>query len=201
MTRLKQAITPNQIGLGDIVRRPKKDGAQLQGVSNLFAKQDDRLGGAPGTQMEARVKWFNADKGFGFVTPINGSPDAFLHVSSLARAGLKEVSDGAKIVCEVGHGPKGPQVLRVIAVDASVSPPRMEPAVGPELKVSGAVKWFRPEKGFGFVMPDDGGKDVFVHKSVLKRCGIESLAADQRVEMIVQSVAKGREATWVATIV
>ncbi|WP_439817988.1 cold-shock protein [Zavarzinia sp. CC-PAN008] len=64
--------------------------------------------------------------------------------------------------------------------------------------ISGTVKWFKPDSGFGFIVADDGGKDVFVHKSVLRRCGLFSLEAEQRVKMTVQMAAKGREATWVA---
>jgi CspA family cold shock protein len=64
---------------------------------------------------------------------------------------------------------------------------------------TGTVKWFNSQKGYGFIQPDDGGKDVFIHKSVLRRCGLFSLEADQRVRMSVQMAAKGREATWIAT--
>src|SRR5579871_783821 len=60
------------------------------------------------------LKWFNATKGFGFVSPTDGAPDAFLHVSVLHRAGLQELGDQAELICEIGQGPKGPQVMRII---------------------------------------------------------------------------------------
>ena len=60
------------------------------------------------------VKWFNAAKGFGFVSPTDGAPYAFLHVSVLHRAGLQELGDQAELVCEIGQGPKGPQVMRIV---------------------------------------------------------------------------------------
>jgi CspA family cold shock protein len=63
--------------------------------------------------------------------------------------------------------------------------------------MSGTVKWFKPDKGFGFVTADDASKDVFVHKSVLRRCGLLQLEAGQRVQMRVQDASKGREATWI----
>ncbi|MCF4164190.1 cold shock domain-containing protein [Zavarzinia compransoris] len=66
--------------------------------------------------------------------------------------------------------------------------------------MSGTVKWFKPESGFGFIVADDGGKDVFIHKSVLRRCGLMELQSQQRVKMTVQTAQKGREATWIATI-
>jgi len=47
---------------------------------------------------------------------------------------------------------------------------------------NGKVKWFNPDKGYGFIQPEDGGKDVFVHISALERAGIATLQDDQRVQ-------------------
>ncbi len=63
--------------------------------------------------------------------------------------------------------------------------------------MSGTVKWFKPDKGFGFITAEDSGKDVFIHKSVLRRSGLELLETGQRVQMRVQTADKGREATWI----
>ena len=60
--------------------------------------------------------------------------------------------------------------------------------------VSGKVKWFDDAKGFGFVASDDGGKDVFVHISVLNAAGVSHLAEGQAVNMRVVDTPKGREA-------
>jgi len=68
---------------------------------------------------------------------------------------------------------------------------------GPEVEMTGTVKWFKPDKGFGFVMPDDKDKDIFLHKSVLLRAGLQHIDSGQRVKMRVQTSAKGREATSV----
>src|SRR6516162_11116364 len=75
----------------------------------------------PGRRVEAKVKWFNAGKGFGFVTPTDGSQDAFLPMAVLRRAGFEEVREGATIVCEVGLGAKGPLVTAVLNVDNSTA--------------------------------------------------------------------------------
>ena len=58
----------------------------------------------------------------------------------------------------------------------------------------GTVKWFNTTKGYGFIMPQDGGKDVFVHISVLGPAGISHLAEGQHVNMRVVDTPKGREA-------
>lgn len=221
--------------------------------------------------VQARVKWFNGMKGFGFVAPVDGSPDAFLHVSVLSQAGYGDLPDGTELTCDIVEGPRGPQVQRIIDVvgvepGAAAPPPRSgfgersggygersggygersggygersggygdrprfgggagagagagrpqgerssyggssggaaasgpiaTPAEGET--IAGTVKWFKPESGFGFIVADDGGKDVFIHKSVLRRCGMMDLQSQQRVKMTVHMAQKGREATWIA---
>ena len=54
------------------------------------------------------VKWFNDDKGFGFITPDSGSKDLFAHHSEIKGGGFKSLAEGAKVEFEVGQGQKGP---------------------------------------------------------------------------------------------
>jgi CspA family cold shock protein len=65
-------------------------------------------------------------------------------------------------------------------------------ASGPEQQ--GTVKWYNSAKGFGFIAPSDGGKDVFVHASALRRAGLTELAEGQKVSMQVAQGQKGPEA-------
>ncbi len=58
---------------------------------------------------------------------------------------------------------------------------------------NGTVKWFNTTKGFGFIAPDTGGKDVFVHISALERSGMTQLADDQKVTFDVEAGRDGRE--------
>lgn len=156
-----------------------------------------------GEQVEAIVKWFNLSKGFGFVAPADQSPDAFMHVSVLTRAGLQQVAEGTKLLVQIGQGPKGRQVLSIVSVlgqgEAPIVSARPEPS-GPTEEMTGTVKWFKTDKGFGFVAPDDGGKDVFVHKSVVSRLGLSGLETGQRLKMNVHTASKGREAISIELI-
>ena len=152
----------------------------------------------PVQRIEAKVKWFNASKGFGFVTMADGSPDAFLPMAILRRAGYEDVREGASITCEVGAGAKGPLVTNVLSIDLSTA---VAPGFGadrraarPSSSLEGAVKWFEPDKGYGFISPDGGGKDVFIHITALRRSGLEGLAPGQRVKVEVVDGRKGLEA-------
>lgn len=147
----------------------------------------------------ATVKWFNAAKGFGFVAPSDGSPDAFLHISALERAGMSQVAEGATIVCDLGQGQRGPQVVTVHEIDSTTAQPRAprRDDRGPAQTVEGTVKFFSAEKGFGFVAVDEGGKDVFVHVKALERSGIKALETGQRVRVTTTLGLKGPQADTV----
>ena len=166
--------------------------------------------GAP--PVDAVVKWFKADKGYGFVELAGGAGDAFLHANALHAAGHDTVPAGAKLRVQVGAGAKGAQVTRVLEVDTAgvverppqrssgdgfrdaPRPRRVAPDPSTAVSVTGKVKWFDDAKGFGFVASEDGGKDVFVHISVLGHAGISHLAEGQQVTMKVVDTPKGREA-------
>ena len=172
-------------------------------------------GGAPssgpapsGDPVDATVKWFKGDKGFGFVELGNGTGDAFLHIGALQSAGYETVPPGAKLKVLVGSGMKGAQVTRVLEVDTTTAveqrprsfdaprgpAPRRMPDPSTATEMGGTVKWFDDTKGFGFVASSDGGKDVFVHISILRPSGIAHLPEGQAVVMRVVETPKGREA-------
>ena len=56
------------------------------------------------------VKWFNSTKGFGFITPDDGSPDVFAHFSSIDGSGFRELTEGQKVDFDIEQGPKGPRL-------------------------------------------------------------------------------------------
>jgi CspA family cold shock protein len=180
-----------------------------------------------GPEHDATVKWFNPEKGFGFVALSDGSGDAFLHANTLNQSGHNAVSPGATLRVRIGQGQKGRQVSEVLSVDETTATPaagrgagaprgpagggfggggggfgggdrgpapRRGAPTGPSVEMQGTVKWYNATKGFGFVAPSEGGKDVFVHASALQRAGVMQLAEGQTIWMDVVQGAKGPEA-------
>lgn len=60
------------------------------------------------------VKWFNDEKGFGFITQDGGGPDVFVHFRAISGAGFKSLKEGQKVTFDVGQGQKGPQAENVV---------------------------------------------------------------------------------------
>ena len=79
-------------------------------------RQRSELGSGAEGMVTATVKWFNPTKGFGFVTMSDGTPDAFLHISTIEPLGFRNLPQGAVVECEIGDGPRGLQVKTVLAV-------------------------------------------------------------------------------------
>lgn len=142
------------------------------------------------------VKWYNSTKGFGFVQFGDGSPDAFLHVSVVQQSGMDDLPEGTRLVCDISDGPKGPQVASVVRVEAlgngrADSRRASGGHASPGEALEGTVKFFNPDKGFGFVTPDGGGKDVYFSARTLERLGVNGLQPQQRVRLHARMGQKG----------
>ncbi len=128
--------------------------------------------------------------------------DAFCHASALASLPSPDLPQGATVLCDVAQGQRGMQVTHVHRVDAPQGDSQpVRPGPRPQRgsrDASGAmgeghVKFFNEQKGFGFVVPESGGADVYVHASALRRSGLSSLVPEQKVRFSTRQGMKGVE--------
>ena len=167
--------------------------------------------------MVASVNWFVVARGFGFLTPDDGSPDVFCHVSAVEEAGYGTLAQGARVTCEVAERREGPVASSILDVDTSAAALArtggderwlgggdrgrdQDDPVGPVEERRGLVKFYNAAKGYGFVVLDDGGRDVFLHANVLNQAGLSTLEPGQRVSVMVEQGARGSQATDIALL-
>jgi CspA family cold shock protein len=169
--------------------------------------------GADGT-----VTWYDPDKGFGFIAPESGGDDVFVHARALA-GGLAALEEGDRVTYDVVPGDRGPQARDVRLAGGAAprgsaprgSAPRGGPAGAtrgrpgqpraagaPARGGEGVVKLYDAERGFGFITPDAGGADLFVHVSVLR--DLDELEPGDRVRYQVRQSDRGPQADRVELI-
>ena len=142
-----------------------------------------------------KVKFFNAQKGFGFIQQDGGGEDVFVHISAVERAGLTGLAEGQELQYNlVDRGGKTSaadlQVVGdVIEVEDRSAPPRRE-LTGE--KAVGTVKFFNSMKGFGFITRDDGQPDAFVHISAVERSGLSAINEGERYEFDLEVDRRGK---------
>jgi|SRR5579872_3254785 len=152
------------------------------------------------------VKFFNPQKGFGFIVRDDGGEDVFVHISAVEQAGLSDLADGQPL--EFTLVDRGGRIsatnLRIegepMAVERSGGGGGgTSGGGGPQRqltgeKASGTVKFFNAMKGFGFIQRDDGQPDAFVHISAVERAGIPTLNEGDRLEFELEVDRRGKYA-------
>jgi len=143
------------------------------------------------------VKFFNPQKGFGFIVRDDGGEDVFVHISAVEQAGLTDLADGQPL--EFTLVDRGGRIsatnLRIegepMAVERAERGPQRQ-LTGE--KAQGTVKFFNSMKGFGFIQRDDGQPDAFVHISAVERAGIPTLNEGDRLEFELEVDRRGKTA-------
>jgi CspA family cold shock protein len=147
------------------------------------------------------VKFFNPQKGFGFIVRDDGGEDVFVHISAVEQAGLTDLADGQPL--EFTLVDRGGRIsatnLRIEGDPMPVERSAASADRGPQRqltgeKASGTVKFFNSMKGFGFIQRDDGQPDAFVHISAVERAGIPTLNEGDRLEFEIEVDRRGKYA-------
>ena len=142
-----------------------------------------------------KVKFFNTQKGFGFIQRDEGGEDVFVHISQVERAGLEGLAEGQELQFNlVDRGGKiSAADLQVVGDVIKVE----QKAAGPQReltgeKATGTVKFFNSMKGFGFITRDDGKEDAFVHISAVERSGLQGINEGDRFEFDLEVDRRGK---------
>jgi CspA family cold shock protein len=163
------------------------------------------------------VKFFNGQKGFGFIVRDDGAEDVFVHISAVEQAGLTGLAEGQPLgFTLVDRGGRiSATELKIDGEPMPVTdsgPPRDRDAPrggaggagGPQRqltgeKATGTVKFFNAMKGFGFIQRDDGQPDAFVHISAVERAGMPTLNEGDRLEFELEVDRRGKYAAVTLT--
>jgi len=133
-----------------------------------------------GEKIKGVVKWFDKKKGYGFIIPSDGSDNLFVHHTDIANIeGFRFLTENEEVEFVEG-GDAGKRMAK----DVTVLPGPPMNADG--TKHLGLVKWFDPKKGYGFVTPNDGSEDIFVHYTDVHCEGFAFLRDRETVEFNVE---------------
>jgi CspA family cold shock protein len=166
----------------------------------LAGNEEHRSSDRP-REVRGTVKWFDQTKGYGFITPEDGSSDIMVHSSCLRSSGVDNPEEGDAITCEAVKRDKGFQAVRILDLtcpDKRPSPSQMQPRELPEGPMATVtVKWFSRAKGYGFLQEEGSSEDIFVHMETVRAGGFSELETGQRVDASLVRGPKG----WMAKAV
>ncbi|KIT15784.1 cold-shock protein [Jannaschia aquimarina] len=156
--------------------------------------------------MTGTVKWFDAVRGFGFVTSPDMDKDILLHANVLRAYGQSSIAEGAVVDLVVTKSPRGFQASEVLSVSApehdpaeggSDAPEYLQPIPDDVPFEPARVKWFDKGKGFGFANVFGRPEDVFIHAEVLRRFGLADLGPGEAICLRATEGQRGKLAVEV----
>ena len=151
------------------------------------------------------VKWFDIDKGFGFLVVEDDGGDVLLHANVLKNFGRTSISEGTKIEFEFQETDKGRQVSTIYNIQNSEdikNPKKNDQSINKITDIDfypARVKWFNKSKGFGFANIFKSNDDIFLHIETLKRSGLSDLETGEAIVLSVKEGPLGKMAETILT--
>lgn len=157
-------------------------------------------------QLTGVIKWFDAARGFGFLSADDSECDVLLHANVLRNFGQSSVADGSKVEVIAQQTARGMQAVEVLSIEPPIGglmPPiaDLSGAAPEEVErlplLPARVKWFDKAKGFGFANIFGQKGDVFLHIEVLRHCGFADLTVGEAIALRVVDGRRGLMAAQV----
>ena len=148
---------------------------------------------------KGRVKWFNLNRGFGFIVVNDTGEDILLHLNVLRSFGQSTIVEGAEVALYAQKSARGMQATEIVSIDLPTieSSDEVVPTSDEELNdlKPAKVKWFDRNRGFGFLNVFGYPDDIFIHSEVLRQSGMTDLQQGEAICARIGSGTKGKVAT------